>query len=295
MKYLIESADLDAESTYRQALYLRRYEQFCTKHELVPYPATLTTIGPFLESLTARVSWYTLLHYTYAIRREHSRQNLPDPLNSKLARASLRALERHCAQAVEVKLRHTQEIAAVLDRVPHTPIGARDTILFLLAYCIRASCAALSEMNRSDVYFTPAGMRVRLRYGRHHAVITIRAHVDSRYCAVAAMRRYLNVIDNDEETPLFRRILSGAKIKTVRVGPDGISQALAFRLRDPDNPQDRRKLRSLHASMIATAKSRGASDHVIMRQLGYRHIGSVRAWNERHENNACGLTEKLGL
>lgn len=292
MRYLIYSAQLRVSTYETEQRMLGPYERFCAREGASPWPVDGQAFARFLGEHASTVTEKTLKLRVAAIRRRHLDNGWEDPLANGLMRACYRVALRRCPER-STPILHGRELAEFLDRIARDAIGIRDIAILLLVYCTRIGCRALSSLNRSDIHIAGDGMRIKTTYHGIRKTITIRRHADARYCAVAAMERYMRLL-SDEELQLFRATNGHGSLMARRLGAIRVKYVLRERLLPPGTKTPV-GLHSLHASAVIAAVNRGASDYRVMRQLGYHGASSVRRWKARCGFSANNLTEKLGL
>jgi hypothetical protein len=293
MKYLMYSADLRPATHENEAASLGPYKRFCRRSNAKPWPADFHVLTKFLDESSLRMTLRSLRKIVQAIRRQHLDRNLPDPLESRLMQACYRVALRRCGYR-PLRLLQTREFAEILERIPNDPLGIRDKAMILLVYTARILSFSLSKIDRTDVHFSTGGLRINALYNGRKEWTTIANHPDPRYCAVVAMRRYLQILPEDDEASVFRALTGVQQIRQRRLGPLSAKRAIYLRL-NPPGCASWIGLRTLYVSALMTAVNRGASDYRIMRQFGFRSIEEVRRWRERYGPASATIGEKLGL
>jgi integrase len=289
MKVIRTGSDISAATQKSERIYLRSFERFASRLG-PPWPAHPDVLCKYLDKVSRRASRSTFTGIRCAIRRKHRDNGWEDPFDLPLVLAAARVAAGNCVQP-EVKVLRSRDVAALLDAMPATQLGARDALIFLLKLCGGLTDIALSRLNRTDVSFYHEGMRIATRTRGGEFVVTIREHAaDTRYCPVAIMRRYIAMLPDDG--PALLRIARRGLLRKGRLGSAAIAVALAhYRLPGSDAITGRQ----LRATAIVMCTHRGASDYAIMRQMGFKSVRSVRAWQQRYAPATRNLTEKLGL
>jgi hypothetical protein len=291
MRYLLSDDALSPVQRRRDQHALNHYAERCADFKRLPLPADQETLRLFLADRFDRISRYTLDEYVNAITRWHLDRGQKNPFASPLLQALLRVSRRAC-RVRRTELPQARAICDVIDAIPKTDKGLRDTAMQLLSYCTRASARGLSELNRSDVIFAGPGMRVLI--SRAHGVcdVPVTSYEDARYCPVAAMERYLQLID-DGEPALFRTFNNGF-MTTRRLSPGGAAAALSLTVRALKESDGITRL-GLRKRAIVSAANRRATDEDIRRQFGYSQVARVRHWIRLHGGRRSDIVQKLGL
>ena len=202
----------------------KAFIRFCREFQLVPLPASSSTISCFLVYLSQRTSSYRyILNHMNSIRIFHLYYDLPyGALSSFSVLLTTMGLKRllgtHTNQKHPVTLEMLRRIYGLLD----TSIASQSALwcLFLVAFFsfIRKSNLTApsaqafdpeKHLTREDIKFTSQGAFLRIRWSktRQHRegilLVPLPLIPDSELCPVTAIRHYFSLVPAPPRSPFF--------------------------------------------------------------------------------------------
>ncbi len=289
MSILLPSAAVGSKTRANDATNLRSWGRFCQKRALRALPTTAAALRAYISDMPPHVTAATLRHVVASVRRWHIDAGLADPADENFAQDLYHAQKR--CRVPELRPCRSHDLAKLVDSISETPGGLRDIVFILLTYTGRMSSSAFTLLSRSDVHIGPWGMRLTVFQRRRSTVLTFRRYQDARYCVVAAMERYVRII-NDDHPALFR-VCSPGHISRRRLSLRRAMNAIRYRVAQSGLPI--KATTALRAGMIVTSTNRGADDYAIMRQHGYANTRTVRKLQARLGLNQIDVVDRLGM
>ncbi len=202
------------------------FAAFCGRHGLEALPAAPQTLALYLKSLETRrsrspaglragtqgLALPTLRRRLAAIASCHASEKLETPTDHPLIKKLLRRYSRTRGTAVQKKDALTIErLPAILMAMPDDLPAARDAALLLLGYAGAFRRAELVALDVEHLRFSKAGLYVWIAAAKNdprkkgRALYVPRlptASPSANLCAVAALERWLEVVDSTG--PVFR-------------------------------------------------------------------------------------------
>lgn len=280
----------------------RHFEAWCEARGFAALPAAPETVAFYLSEFGGKLAAATLTRRLTSLNKVHRAAGHPAPalMQNLPVGETLKGIRRtHGTEQRPKQPLFTENLRAMIERLPDTLIGVRDRALLLTGFAGGLRRSELVSVRVGDVTETKEGLVIAVRRsktdqegkGRQVAVPYGSA---PETCPVRACRDWIaaaGLVDG----PLFRRVdrhgrVSGRALHRDSVGAIVKRAAEAAGL-DP-------KLyagHSLRAGLCTQAYVNGARELDIMRQTGHRSLDTVRKYIRGRGLFRDNPAAKLGL
>jgi integrase len=280
----------------------RHFESWCRSHGFPALPAAPETVAFYLSDFGGRQAAATLTRRLTSINKVHRAAGHPAPaLMQHLAVGeTLKGIRRtHGTEQTPKQPLFTENLRAMIDRLPNTTIGVRDRALLLIGLAGGLRRSELVNVRLEDMAETKEGLVIRIRRsktdqeGKGRQVAIPYGSVPET-CPVRACREWI-AAGKLSEGPLFRRIdrhghLNGRALHRDSIGAIVKRAAEAAGL-DPAIYAGH----SLRAGLCTQAYMNGARELDIMRQTGHKSLETVRKYIRGRGLFRDNPAAKLGL
>lgn len=275
----------------------RDFSAFCGTHGLVPLPALPSALALYLTELAGRVKPSTLSRRLAAISQAHRLAGHESPTESVPVRKLLRGIRRtHGTAVVPKRPLLVAEILAILEKLPPTPIGARDRLILLIGFSGALRRSELAALDCEDIEENHEGLILTIRRGKtdpeaEGRKVGIPRGREARTCPVAALGAWKQAAGIGSG-PLFRRVDRHGRVLS-RMSDQTV--ALVVKRRSAMIGLEASELagHSLRAGLATSAAIAGKSERAIMQQTGHRSVHMVRRYIRDgslfRDNAAAGL------
>ena len=234
---------LDAPATLRAyASDVAGYRDWCTKADLVAFPAEPQVVGAYIVSASARYAYATLRRRVAAISRETALGGAPLNTKHPAIRNTLRGIGRtHDGRGRRAAPLTTADVRSLISAcekdicgepaVRLTGLRDRALLLFALAGALRRS--EVVGIDVAHITWDQQGFVALVKKPRGDAIggtVEIRVAVSQNTdpCPVAALRSWLDLADI-HAGPVFRKVARGGHVQADRLTGAGIWQIVKKR------------------------------------------------------------------
>lgn len=305
---------------------------YCADRGARPLPADALVVRTYLsycaDRLGLKVS--TIQRRVAAIAHFHRQAGIPLDTNDAAFRETWRGIRRTHGVAPDVKAPTvTEEIRAMIDRLPASLTGVRDRALLLVGFAGGFRRSELCAMDVEDVAWHTDGIRILVRTSKTDQEgsgllkdIPYAEHPE--HCPVRALRDWLDLAEIDAG-PVFRPLSKTGRVlprrltdqwvaRTVKsaIRPVALEQAERAWARLSSSQQQRhdhevwiaahvkRSLgryagHSLRAGFVTSAAAAGARVDEIMDQTGHTRVDTLLRYIRNARAIRAGAAAKLGL
>lgn len=296
VKEILESA----RSASTRRAYSGDWERFlawCEARHAEPLPAAPDVVAIYLRTLLEqKKSTATIERALASLSMAHAAGGYERPRRSELVRQFMRGLRRHTRERPRCRAPALElhDLKRMIDKTPaSTSAGLRDRALLLVGFFGALRRSELAALDKADLGETPGGLVVRLRWSKTDQegvgqVVGIPLQQDERYCAVRAVKAWLE-LRTDSESALFialDRRCDGARLKPQAV--ERILETAAKRA----GLMGRFTPHSLRAGFATAAARAGASERSIMKQTRHKSVSVLHGYI-REANVFVGNSARL--
>jgi integrase len=280
----------------------RHFESWCQEAGFSALPAVPETVALYLSAFGGRLKAATLTRRLTSINKVHQAAGHPAPASMQhlAVGETLKGIRRtHGADQSPKQPLFTDDLRAMIDRLPPTPIGIRDRALLLTGFAGAFRRSELVNVRLEDVTETAEGLVIRVRRSKSDQEgkgreVAIPYGSAPETCPVRACRAWIQAAALTSG-PLFRRIDRHGHINHRALHRDSIGaivkRAAAAAGLDPKAFAGH----SLRAGLCTQAYLNGARELDIMRQTGHRSLETVRRYIRGRGLFRDNPAAKLGL
>jgi integrase len=280
----------------------RHFETWCQLQRFVALPASPEIVAFYLGEFGGRQAAATLTRRLTSINKVHRAAGHPAPaLMQHLAVGeTLKGIRRtHGTEQTPKQPLFTENLRAMINRLPDTTIGIRDQALLLIGFAGALRRSELVNVRLEDVAETKEGLVIRIRRsktdqegkGRQVAIPYGSVH---ETCPVRACREWI-AAGELSQGPLFRRIDRHGHVNNRALHRDSIG-AIVKRAAEAAGLDPKVYAgHSLRAGLCTQAYINGTRELDIMRQTGHKSLETVRKYIRGRGLFRDNPAAKLGL
>ncbi len=299
-----------AENTRRAyAADWRHFEGWCRAHELEVLPAAPETVAAYLTALAdgsaaedgTPYAAATIRRRLTSIRIVHGAREAGDPTDAELVEKTWRGIRRDENVQVGQEGREAllaRHIRAMVDALEDERLkGRRDRALILIGYATGMRRSELAALDVEDLEFRPEGVLVRIRRSKTDQAgrgRTASVHYGSEYCAVSALKAWLETAEI-EEGAVFRSVDRWGNIRGNRMSGRSINRAVKAAVEAAGMDASRVGAHSLRAGHVTQRRVAGDTAEAIMDQTGHDSPSTMRRYDRRAKQFRHDEAESLGL
>jgi integrase len=280
------------------------FEAWCRAENLIAYPADPSTVAVYIAALAASHKVSTLQRRLTAINyyhRQHGDDKPYGPASMKHAAIAsvMRGLKREKGARAEAKAAlTTDQVRAMVTRMPESPRGLRDRALLLIGFAGGFRRSELAALDFADVEDTEDGLKILIRRSKvdqegEGRKLGIPFGSDPRTCPVRAFRKWIAVAAITEG-PIFRHF-HNQKMGDCGITPQVVALIVKKAAKRVGLAAAEFSGHSLRSGLATTAARGGASERSIMKQTGHRSTAMVRRYIREAELFSDNAAAKLGL
>ena len=280
----------------------QHFQQWCHQKGFVALPASPDTVAFYLGETAATHRPATLTRRLTSINKVHRAAGHPAPalMEHLSVGETLKGIRRvHGTGQTAKRALFTDDLRAMVERLPRGLIGIRDRALLLVGFAGAFRRSELAALRVEDVQETKEGLLIRIGRSKtdqeaqgREAAIPYGSTPDT--CPVRAYRDWIAAASL-EQGPLFRRIDRHQHISSRALHKDSIGSIVkraVFRAGwDPEVYAGH----SLRAGFCTQAYVNGAREFDIMRQTGHRSLETLRKYIRGRGLFRDNAAAKLGL
>ena len=261
----------------------RHFEEWCDAANLVPLPAEPSTVAAYVDALAATHKAATIQRRLVSIKKAHRGAGLEVPTDDPLVKLAWRAVRRRIGVAQDAKAPLlTNDVKAMVAKLPSTRAGARDRALLLLGFSGAFRRSELVALRVGDLEFNTDGVTVRIRKSKtdpesRGRKVGIPFGRSSASCPVRAARAWLDGA-GITTGPVFRAMQRGGRVGRAALSDRAVALVVKRVARAAGLDPRRYAGHSLRAGLATAAAIAGASERSIMKQTGHVSEKMVRRY-----------------
>lgn len=264
-------------------------------------PEVLAAYIAYLANLGASCS--TVGQTMAAISAAHKAEGLPSPTDSLLIKKIIKGYRREHGIAPQRKDAATVDIVRALLATLHddSPKAIRDAAIIALGFAGAFRRSELSALNIEDLKWTLRDdeeiLLVEVRRSKtdqegQGMVKAIFPGREENTSPTALLKRWLSLLDNPTDGPLFREVIKGGRVTDKRLNSQSIRLIVKQAAAETGLTLDL-SAHSLRSGFVTTAIRQGKTERSIMNQTGHRSTQVLREYFHREDaiedNAARGL------
>lgn len=305
---------LDQARTYRDAADARattrayrsdqaHYASWCGRKQLQAFPAMPEIVSAYLGDHAATHSMATLRRRVVAIRRHTQEDGQQFESSSAVIRATLRGIaKKHGRPQRRAAAITTRDIRRMVARCGSDLAGRRDRALLLLGFAAALRRSELVALEREDILFTQAGMRVTIPRSKtdqaaEGVTLNVLKGAVRETCPVLSLQAWLDSAAI-QYGPLFRMVNRWGTVEHQALSPGTVRLILHRRAAAAGVTGTSHETLSPHglrAGFITTAYNAGVRDEDIMKHARHKSHATMRRYVRTLELANSSITAKLGL
>ena len=261
-------------------------------------PTTTESVLHYLNQQASLVNPRTLKRRLVAIKHWHTYQNFPDPTSHPLVKKTLSGIARtHGKPAEKAAVISVEQLIALSSRLisKATLAALRDNALLLLGFFGAFRRSELVAMSWQQITFVPEGIEILISRSKTdpegEGNICAIPYGQSPLCPITALKQWQEQAGLSEGF-VFRAVRHGKCDSQKGLAPKTVSNIIKHHAIECQWPNATDYSgHSLRRGFATAASQRGASLGAIMRQVRWRHEGTVHGYIEegkRFEANAAG-------
>lgn len=295
-------ASVAPETRRAYASRLRHFFSWCDDEGVPAFPVSIEILAAYiahLDDLGAACS--TVGQTMAAISAAHKAEGLPSPTDSLLIKKLVKGYRREHGTAPQRKDAATVEIVRVMlavTKLDNSVKAIRDAAIIALGFAGAFRRSELSSINIGDLKWT-------LRNNEEVLLITVRRSktdqegqgmvkaifpgMEENTSPTALLKRWLALLDNSTDGPLFREVLKSGRITDKRLNAQSIRLIIKRAATATGLTLDL-SAHSLRSGFVTTAIRQGKTERSIMNQTGHRSSQTLRDYFHREdaiEDNAA--------
>lgn len=280
----------------------RHFESWCAGHGFLPLPAVPETIALYLSEFGSRHAAATLTRRLISINQVHRAAGHPPPaLMQQLAVGeTLKGIRRtHGTGQTPKQPLFTEDLRAMIDRLPNCMIGIRDRALLLVGFAGALRRSEIVNVRVQDMTETREGLVIRIRRSKADQEgkgreVAIPYGAVPETCPVRACRDWIAAA-RLTEGPLFRRIDRHGHINDRALHQDSLGLIVKRAAEAAGLEPALYAGHSLRAGLCTQAYINGARELDIMRHTGHKSLDTVRRYIRGRGLFRDNPAAKLGL
>jgi integrase len=277
----------------------RAWTTWAVEHGRCAMPAAESDVADHVRALAGTLKASSLTRRIAAIAWAHRANGLPFDATTPVLAFAMARIRRERGTAVEGKAPlKTDEIKAVLARLPDTTAGTRDRAIILLGFASALRRSEISALDVEDVEHERDGLVVLLRRskGDQHGkgqLVGIRYGKRGATCPVRALQAWLKAA-KIASGPLFRQ-MRGSVVTEARLGDQSIYHVLKRACAGAGLDAARFGAHSLRSGHVTTALANGADVLNARDQLRHKSVETTVTYDRRRQSLKRSTSGKLGL
>ena len=283
---------------------LKCFFSWCEDEGILAFPASLEILSAYIAHLADTGAACSTVGQTMAaISAAHKAEGLPSPTDSLLIKKLIKGYRREHGIAPLRKDAATVDVIRALMATLHdgSPKAIRDAAIIALGFAGAFRRSELSALNMEDLKWTLRDdeeiLLVEVRRSKtdqegQGMVKAIFPGKEEDTSPTALLKRWLALLGNPTDGPLFREILKGGRITDKRLNAQSI-RLIVKQAADATGLTLDLSAHSLRSGFVTTAIRQGKTERSIMNQTGHRSSQTLRGYFQREDaiedNAARGL------
>lgn len=284
LKAAVVSIREQNKSANTKRAYEKSFDDFvdwCRAYEREYLPASNETLTLYLTDISKAYARSTIEIRLAAINYFHIFNNLASPTKDPSVKEYLKGIRRSISgEQIQKKPLLLDTLRGICDSLGYSLLDKRDKALLLLGFAGAFRRSELVALNRSDLEFETAGLRVTIRKSKvdqqgRGRQIGIPA---SRTSVLDSVKEWLAVNQgSDNPLPLFRSLDRHGNLGA-RLSAQSVAKIIKKRCSelgiDPDNFSGH----SLRAGLATQAAIDQVPERIIQKQTGHKHLPTLRRY-----------------
>lgn len=289
-----EQAALSPNTRRTYASMWRKFDGWCTAHNLQPLPASAETIALYLGDLGGEVSFATLDSTIAAIEKEHAQKGLTISGNQSLyrrVRKGIRRTHKEKQSIRKAKAITPSDLLITCQQMGSSLKEARDKAIILLAFFGALRRSEAIGLDFENIEFTEKGMTLTLMQTKTSDTaeqVYLGYTKDPVICPINALKEWL-AVSSITEGPIFRSLLKGGQIAQKRLSGHAVADIMKKAFGEEYSGHSARR-------GLCTANAAAGTSIVRMKQHS-RHKGTdiLTGYIEAAESASNTTSHTLGL
>jgi len=226
-----EQAALSPNTRRTYASMWKKFNGWCTAHNLPSLPASAETIALYLGYLGGEVSFATLDSTIAAIEKEHAQKGLTISGNQSLyrrVRKGIRRTHKEKQTIRKAKAITPSDLLTTCQQMGSSIKESRDKAIILLAFFGALRRSEAISLDVENLEFTEKGLTLTLMQTKTSdtAVQVYLGYTkDPVICPITALREWL-AASSITEGPIFRSLLKGGQIAPQRLSGHAVADIM---------------------------------------------------------------------
>ena len=295
-------ASVAQETRRAYASRLKHFFSWCEDECVPAFPASPEILAAYVAHLADQGAACSTVGQTMAaISAAHKAEGLPSPTDSLLTKKLVKGYRREHGTAPQRKDAATVEIVRVMlavTKLDKSVKAIRDAAIIALGFAGAFRRSELSSLNIDDLKWT-------LRNNEEVLLVTVRRSktdqegqgmvkaifpgMEENTSPTALIKRWIALLDNSTDGPLFLKVLKSGRITDKRLTPQSIRLIIKRAAAATGLTLDI-SAHSLRSGFVTTAIRQGKTERSIMNQTGHRSSQTLRNYFRREdaiEDNAA--------
>ena len=287
-------ASVAPETRRAYASRLKHFFSWCEDDGVPAFPVSSEILAAYIAHLADTGAACSTVGQTMAaISAAHKAEGLPSPTDSLLIRKLIKGYRREHGIAPQRKDAATVDIiCALLTATQDNSTKAiRDAAIIALGFAGAFRRSELSALNMEDLKWTLRDdeevLLVEVRRSKtdqegQGMVKAIFPGKEENTSPTTLLKRWLALLGNPTDGPLFREILKGGRITDKRLNAQSI-RLIVKRAADATGLTLDLSAHSLRSGFVTTAIRQGKTERSIMNQTGHRSSQTLRGYFQRED------------
>ena len=298
-------ASVAPETQRAYASRLKHFFSWCEDEGVPAFPVSLEILAAYIAHLADTGAACSTVGQTMAaISAAHKAEGLPSPTDSLLIKKLIKGYRREHGTAPQRKDAATVDIIRALLAATtrdNSTKAIRDAAIIALGFAGAFRRSELSALNMEDLKWTLRDdeevLLVEVRRSKtdqegQGMVKAIFPGKEEDTSPTALLKRWLALLGNPTDGPLFREVLKGGRVTEKRLNAQSI-RLIVKRAADATGLMLDLSAHSLRSGFVTTAIRQGKTERSIMNQTGHKSSQTLRGYFQREDaiedNAARGL------
>lgn len=300
-RYLVRGLEGSDNTRLAYATDLATYEAYCTEHELLPFPAHVTTLAGYVAHLADQPrKLATIARHLAAINKKHQLLGLPSAVGASaldvLMKGIAREIGKRQKQAPAFTVAHLKNVIKTLDL--ESAAGLRDRALLLLGFAGAFRRSELVALDLEQVELTETALLLHL--GKSKTNQTGEAEdkavfyaANSLFCPVRAFQDWQRLLGRTSG-PVFVSLRKGKTAGDAVPTDKRLSDVRVNRL-VKQHLGEEYSAHSLRASFVTVAVLNGQSNGFIKNQTKQKTDEMIARYTRLTDVVIYNAAQSLGL
>ncbi|WP_026993796.1 tyrosine-type recombinase/integrase [Flectobacillus major] len=275
---------------------IQHYEAWCTSHQVLALPATVSTLILYVTHLADTYKWATINRKIAVLRKYHTLAGHDLPSQDSYFKAVIEGIKRSIGvrqkQASAFKMQVFKNTIKDIDTSHYR--GLRNKALLLLGFAGAFRRSELALLSVKDLHFNDAGIIINIAFSKTNQYNEAEEKAifyspDFSLCPVRTLQKWISTAQLLHEDAVFTRIRKNQQLTTNRLTDKSVNDIFQQYFGKEYSAH------SLRASFITIAKINGADDAEIMRQTKHKTSLMIQRYTRIDDITIHNAALKLGL